>query len=253
MTFPVVNGRITQGFSKTHPGIDIAPPVPGQQGVPCLAPQSGVVTVAGYKPSLEGNYIIMRADDGWYWYFGHFATKKVSQGQRVNEGQAIGILGKTGAATGIHTHCERRRTQSGGSVDPLPLFKQGDNMAEPSDYRVNPGDVINGFSVFGRTPSQADKDAWVGQTHKKFWYEKIADGVAKMPASQKKPDDLLIRLAYNIGLFRQPSDEEIAHWRDFNTEQMLRAILESDEHNKIGKPIDDSAKKLQEIDKIIHS
>lgn len=67
---------------------------------------------------------------------------------------------------------------------------------EPTDYRMNQGDVINGFAIFNRVPSQADLDAWVGQTFKKFQYEKITDGVAKMPPTGVKPysgDELFVK------------------------------------------------------------
>lgn len=58
-----------------------------------------------------------------------------------------------------------------------------------------------------------------------------------MPASQQKVDELTVRLGYNIGMFRQPRDDEIKHWLDsgLNVEQFLRAILISKEHESIGK------------------
>lgn len=58
---------------------------------------------------------------------------------------------------------------------------------EPADYRMNQGDVINGFKIWNAVPSQTDLDAWTGQTFKKFQYEKITDGVAKMPPKGVKP------------------------------------------------------------------
>lgn len=70
----------------------------------------------------------------------------------------------------------------GWSEDLGNLRIVGDNVImEPADYRMNSGDVINGFKIFGRVPSQADLAAWTGQTFKKFQYEKITEGVALMP------------------------------------------------------------------------
>lgn len=53
------------------------------------------------------------------------------------------------------------------------------------------------------------------------------------PVSVQIPDALTIQLAYNIGLDRQPSDKEVASWNDKTVEQLMRTILESDEHKAL--------------------
>lgn len=138
MTFPLAgqrdkDWRITKGFSSTHPGIDIAPIPAGKTGVACRAPESGVVSLEGSKPQLEGNYVILKGDSGRYYYFGHFASTNVRTGYRVNEGQVIGILGKSGLATGVHVHFEVRPAfSSGNQLDPNRINWQegGNNMDE---------------------------------------------------------------------------------------------------------------------------
>lgn len=57
----------------------------------------------------------------------------------------------------------------------------------PPDYLMNSGDVDNGFAIFKKTPTQADKDAWIGQPFKKFMYDKIVPEVAAMPSANVKP------------------------------------------------------------------
>jgi len=127
MRFPVNKPyTITQGFSTKHPAIDIAPIPAGKKGVKCLAPEKGRIVTVGFNPALEGRYIIMKGKK-MYYYFGHFEKWLVRAGEKVKEGQAIGILGSTGLSTGIHTHNEVR-PQPGptNQIDPLKWYKEKD-------------------------------------------------------------------------------------------------------------------------------
>lgn len=127
MRFPVNQPyRITTKFSSGHPGIDIAPTPAGTKGIPCYAPEAGTIVSAAYRPSLEGNYVILKGKTKYY-YFGHFAGQRMRVGQVVKEGQIIGILGQTGLATGIHTHHEVRTTKQGGQINPEVYYK-GEDM-----------------------------------------------------------------------------------------------------------------------------
>lgn len=132
--------RITSNFSSGHPGTDYAPKVPGTTGVGCYAPERCYVERSGYRPFplKEGNYLILRGlTSGKYYYFGHFASKNVGAGQHIGEGTLIGILGKTGRASGIHTHCEVRSELGGGvRVNPETFFKKSPAPAPPSGAKV---------------------------------------------------------------------------------------------------------------------
>lgn len=166
MIFPVKQPhKITQKFSKNHPGIDIAPVIAGTKGVPCLAPEASTVYRSAYNASPEGHYIILKGKSVYY-YFGHFERRLVSQGQSVGEGQAIGVLGKTGTATGIHTHHEVRPfgPGPGKSIDPEKYYK--DNEGEPDVGRVlNKGDIINIWrdKLPGKTPPDNYIKYWTGK------------------------------------------------------------------------------------------
>lgn len=115
--FPLNPGyRITGGYRTGHLALDIAPPVPGNTNTGCFAPERAYVEASGYKSYPEGNYIILRGlQTGKYHYFGHFSTRRVLRGQTIAEGTLIGILGRTGAATGVHTHWEVRSAVGGGT------------------------------------------------------------------------------------------------------------------------------------------
>jgi hypothetical protein len=125
MRFPVnAPYRITQGFSAGHPGVDIAPQTPGQTGIPIYASESGVIVVSGYKASPEGHYIILHGNSGHFYYYGHLARRDVVTNARVNQGNRIGIMGRTGLASNIHLHYEVRRTRTGGQLNPLTYHNQ---------------------------------------------------------------------------------------------------------------------------------
>lgn len=83
------------------------------------SPVTGTVIFAGWDSSGAGfgNAVAVKQDGvDAVWWMAHFASIAVSSGQRVAEGQHLGALGKTGAATGPHVHTERR---AGGSSRPL--------------------------------------------------------------------------------------------------------------------------------------
>jgi len=87
-----------------------------------IAPVTGSVVFAGYDSSGAGfgNAVGVREarSDGLVvvWWMAHFASLAVVVGQAVTEGQYLGKLGSTGAATGPHVHTERR---AGGAARPL--------------------------------------------------------------------------------------------------------------------------------------
>lgn len=124
MRFPVNKPyAITQKFSPQHPGIDIAPRPVNVKRRKAYAPEKGRVVRSGYLPALEGNYVIMRGKTKYY-YFGHFAKRFVLMDDLVKQGQPLGEIGRTGAATGIHTHHEVRKTLIGGQIDPTKYYKE---------------------------------------------------------------------------------------------------------------------------------
>ncbi|MDE1468069.1 M23 family metallopeptidase [Aurantiacibacter sp. D1-12] len=106
-----VTGRISGRFGSQrvyrgepgsyHSGLDIAPGA----GVPFVAPADGVVTLAAYDPfSLEGHLIIIDHGAGLNSAFLHASQIFVTEGQRVEQGDRLGLIGATGRATGPHLH-----------------------------------------------------------------------------------------------------------------------------------------------------
>ncbi len=106
-----VTGRISGRFGSQrvyrgepgsyHSGLDIAPGA----GAPFVAPADGVVTLAAYDPfSLEGHLIIIDHGAGLNSAFLHASQIFVTEGQRVQQGDRLGLVGATGRATGPHLH-----------------------------------------------------------------------------------------------------------------------------------------------------
>ncbi len=104
-----VKGWVTSGFGPRispftekpawHDGLDIG----AAPNAPVQAPAQGRVTATGYDPKL-GN--IVRLDHGYgvETVYGHLAKALVKEGQRVNRGDVIALVGSTGLATGPHLH-----------------------------------------------------------------------------------------------------------------------------------------------------
>ena len=86
------------GDSRVHTGTDYSW-FPSRK---VRAPEGGKITAATYYDE-GGNYIKMKSGDREY-YFGHLSKFKVKVGQKVKEGQVIGIMGDTGLAIGVHLH-----------------------------------------------------------------------------------------------------------------------------------------------------
>lgn len=106
--WPVKKGRISQSFkhgSNRHDGLDIA----GKKNAPIYAAESGKVIYAGRDFSGYGNLVIIEhRGDTWASFYAHLNGFKVREGQNVSRGQMIGLMGRTGRATGVHLHFEIR-------------------------------------------------------------------------------------------------------------------------------------------------
>ena len=73
-----------------------------------------------------GRYIIITHDNGYETVYSHLASISVQLGQRVKQGQKIGVKGTTGNSTGMHLHFEMSKGRwvntYANNVDPLPFI-----------------------------------------------------------------------------------------------------------------------------------
>lgn len=116
-------GPISSYFGSDHPlGIDIDQVATPHADV--LAAHSGVVLFAGGDPCCSyGNYVIVGGNDGITTLYGHFDVVTVRQGQTVERGSSLGIVGCTGVCTAPHVHFEV--LVDGQRVDPLAYLPGG--------------------------------------------------------------------------------------------------------------------------------
>jgi cell wall-associated NlpC family hydrolase len=119
---------ITSGFGmryhpiehewRPHTGDDlVSQPGPG----PVLAATSGKVVSAGPKAGY-GNAVVLQHAGGLQTLYGHLAgiDTKITPGQDVATGQALGVEGSTGTSTGNHRHFEV--IVDGKSIDPAAFM-----------------------------------------------------------------------------------------------------------------------------------
>ena len=93
--------RSTSVGSSNHKGIDIS----GMYGDPIYAAADGEVIVSGWSNSF-GYVIHIQHDNGDVTLYSHCSALLVSVGERVDQGQDIAKMGKTGIASGVHLHFE---------------------------------------------------------------------------------------------------------------------------------------------------
>jgi murein DD-endopeptidase MepM/ murein hydrolase activator NlpD len=100
---------------RPHTGVDYAAPT----GTPVVTIGDGTVVEKGYK-GQAGNMVKIRHNSTYttaYLHLSKYADIKV--GQFVSQGQLIGYVGATGAATG--PHLDFRVWKNGTPIDPLKM------------------------------------------------------------------------------------------------------------------------------------
>ena len=96
---------------SVHNGVDLALP----EGTPVTACGRGRVVMAKERV-VTGWTVVVEHLPGLYSLYFHMSGVTVGEGELVEKGQRVGLLGKTGLATGPHLHWE---VQAGGvAVDP---------------------------------------------------------------------------------------------------------------------------------------
>lgn len=117
MIWPTAWRTITQYFSWRHSGLDID----GNYNTPIYAANDGVVVISGWNNGGYGLQIVIDHGGGVKTRYAHNSKNFVSVGQRVSQGQTIGMVGTTGRSTGTHLHFEI--LINGRRANPLSYIK----------------------------------------------------------------------------------------------------------------------------------
>ena len=117
-----VKGWVTSGFGPRispftekpgwHDGLDIG----AAPNSPVQAPAQGRVILTAFDPKL-GNIVKLDHGFGIETLYGHLAKALVKEGQRVNRGDVVGLVGSTGLSTGPHLHYMVK--VNGQALDPV--------------------------------------------------------------------------------------------------------------------------------------
>lgn len=115
---------ITKKVGTFHRGIDYT----GASDESIFAAAAGKVRFVDASPTRTGfgKYIIITHDNGYETVYAHLSSVNVKVGQRVSQGQKIGVKGTTGNSTGMHLHFEmskgRWNNKYTTNVNPLPFI-----------------------------------------------------------------------------------------------------------------------------------
>ncbi len=112
-------GYISQKYAWYHQAVDIA----NKSNPNVVASQGGTVTTAGWNAGGYGNYVVVDHGNGYRTLYAHLLNNTISvkAGERVGQGQKLGVMGSTGRSTGTHLHFEVFGPS--GKLNPLTVLK----------------------------------------------------------------------------------------------------------------------------------
>ena len=117
---PRNGGRIHEGFDIT-----------AACGARLVAVRNGRVLSRGFDPVLYGNYLLLHGEgERRSYFYAHLSQPAaVGRGERVWEGETVGVVGETGnaAGTGCHLHFEIR--ERGVPVNAEPSLRRWDRYS----------------------------------------------------------------------------------------------------------------------------
>lgn len=138
-------GAARDGGSRNHEGIDIF----ATKRTPAVAAADGRVTRVN-ENNLGGKVVFLRPKGKSYnLYYAHLDSQIVTEGQQVNEGDVIGLIGNTGNARTTPPHLHFGIYATGGAVDPFPFVNQ--NRPKPKEITAS----LNSLNKYARTKSSS--------------------------------------------------------------------------------------------------
>ncbi len=104
---------------RMHKGMDF----PGKKGTPIIATGAGVVKEVKRSRRGYGRAVVIDHGYDYTTLYGHLDKIHVKVGQKVERGEEIGTMGRTGTATATHLHYEVR--YKGRPINPIDFCSDG--------------------------------------------------------------------------------------------------------------------------------
>jgi len=100
--WPTTSRRITQYYWLRHRGIDVGR---GGGSLSIVASKGGTVSHSGWSNGYGIN-VVVEHSGGVKTRYAHLSKTTVVLGERIAQGEQLGVMGTTGRSTGIHLHFE---------------------------------------------------------------------------------------------------------------------------------------------------
>ncbi|MBA7531935.1 hypothetical protein ES705_24161 [subsurface metagenome] len=101
---------------KSHQGIDFV----GPRNTEIFSTACGSVTLVKHSRRGYGNEVVIDHGFGYSTRYAHLNKILVEEGQKVERGELIGLMGNTGRSTGTHLHYEVRMNNR--PINPIYYF-----------------------------------------------------------------------------------------------------------------------------------
>jgi murein DD-endopeptidase MepM/ murein hydrolase activator NlpD len=114
---PGFGARVNPATKKeqVHTGVDLPAPI----GTAVYATADGVIAKTS-NSGHRGNFILITHENKLSSSYSHLEKISVKEGEKVHQGQLIGLVGSSGLSTGPHLHFEILK--DGKAVDPVPYL-----------------------------------------------------------------------------------------------------------------------------------
>lgn len=110
-----VSGQLVQGFGAGHGQMAKGVQIATAQNATILAATNGTVIYSGVGTDDYGKMIIIKSDNNFLTAYTNLASLTVKQGQAVQRGDAIGVVGQINGKSMLHFEVRK----FGNPVDPL--------------------------------------------------------------------------------------------------------------------------------------
>ena len=119
-------GADRDGGARTHEGIDMF----AARKTPVVAAAPGKITRV-HETEIGGKVVWLRvADKNYTLYYAHLDTQLVNDGESVETGDTLGLMGNTGNARTTSPHLHFGVYTFRGPVDPLPFVDPAESLPE---------------------------------------------------------------------------------------------------------------------------